>query len=575
MTWSAGSQLFSTGTRHCAVGSDWQTPGICNVAGALAWQAGRQPDVAAIHYPAGTRGGRVRYRSASYRDLDRLSDDYARGLQDYGICRGTRTALMVPPGLEFFALFFALFKTGAVPVLIDPGIGLRPLKHCLGEAAPEAFIGVTRAHLARVLMRWAPDSIRKLVTAGPRLGWGGTDTGQLLAQGRRGSGAVLEATRPDEMAAILFTSGSTGIPKGVVYRHRHFTAQVEMLREAFEIQPGEIDLPTFPPFALFDPALGMTTVVPCMDPTRPAQADPARLVQAIRDFGVSNIFGSPALVRVLGNYATRRNLRLDSVRRVITAGAAVPIGVIRTMQEALPRDARIYTPYGATECLPVAVLSSAEIDSGVEGLTAGGAGICVGRPVPPNRVAIMPISDAARNLLEESMLLPPGITGEIAVHGPTTTDAYWQRDEQTRLAKVTDSEGRVWHRMGDAGYFDAAGRLWYCGRKSQRVTVGGDMLFPDQLEAIFNGHPQVLRTALVGVADGSSQRAVLCVELAGKPGRRQRERVLQDLLQIARNNPRTGHVRSVLFHPAFPVDIRHNSKIGREQLARWAAGKLS
>jgi acyl-CoA synthetase (AMP-forming)/AMP-acid ligase II len=553
----------------------WKSPAVHNVAGALAWQASRRPEVAAIHFPTGLRRGHVRYRSSSYAELNELSDDYARGLREYGITRGTRVALMVPPGLDFFALFFALFKAGAVPVLVDPGIGLKPLKHCLAEAAPEAFIGVTRAQLARTLLRWAPDSIKHLVTAGPRLGWGGLNTRKLLELGRRSSGPMLEPTQPDEMAAILFTSGSTGIPKGVVYRHRHFTAQVDMLQSAFGIRPGEVNLPTFPPFALFDPALGMTTVIPHMDPTRPAKANPRRLVQAIEQFRVSNIFGSPALVRVLGNYCSEHGFQLDSVRRVISAGAAVPIDVIRNVQKALPEDAQVFTPYGATECLPVAVISSAGIDSDVENLTCGGAGICVGNPVPPNRIVVIKISDTAEDLLDDSQLMPPGVTGEIVVHGPTTTDAYWHREEQTRLAKMTDMEGRVWHRMGDAGYIDGEGRLWYCGRKSQRVTAGGDVMFPDQVEAIFNPHPEVMRTALVGVGNKDSQTAVLCAELHGKPGRDRRAQIRTDLLQIAQSNPLTREIRTVLFHPAFPVDIRHNAKIGRERLAAWAADKTT
>ena len=189
---------------------------------------------------------------------------------------------MVTPGLEFVALFFSLFKAGIIPVLIDPGIGLKPLKHCLAEAAPEAFIGVTRAQAARMVLGWARASIRKTVTVGPRPAWSGINMQQLLHLGHRTSGSMLEKTGPDDMAAILFTSGSTGIPKGVVYRHRHFAHQVEMLQRAFRIEAGETDLATFPPFALFDPALGMATVVPEMDPTRPARARPEYLIQAHR-----------------------------------------------------------------------------------------------------------------------------------------------------------------------------------------------------------------------------------------------------------------------------------------------------
>ncbi|MDX1460272.1 MAG: fatty acid CoA ligase family protein, partial [Xanthomonadales bacterium] len=424
---------------------NWNSAECCNVAGALAMQASRAPDAVAIHFPTGLRNGTVRYDECRYADLNDLSDRFARGLHEYGIGRGARVALMVPPGLDFFALFFALFKAGCVPVLIDPGIGLGPLKQCLATAAPEAFIGITRAQAARAVMRWAPKSIHRLVTIGPRLGWGGISSNQLESMGQRSSGAMLTRTRPGEMAAILFTSGSTGIPKGVVYRHRHFTAQVSMLQQAFGIEAGEVDLPTFPPFALFDPALGMTTVIPWMDPTRPARANPRLLVQAIERFGVTNLFGSPALLKVLSGHTEAEQITLGSVRRVISAGAAVPIPTVRAMQRALRPEARVFTPYGATECLPVAAVHGGELDEQVAAMTHAGEGICVGQPVPPNRVVILPIRDAAIERLDEEQLMPTGVTGEIAVNGPTTTDAYWQLEEQTQLAKVGDNRGRIWH----------------------------------------------------------------------------------------------------------------------------------
>jgi len=545
---------------------------ICNIASALISQTEQQGDNIAIHYPTGKRGDQVHYASISYSDLNALSDDYARGLTEYGIGRGVRTALMLTPGLDFFAVFFALFKAGAVPVLIDPGIGIKPLKTCLAEARPNAFIGVTKAQLARKLLGWVPGA--KLVTSGPKLGWGGINTKQLRNMGQRTSGSVLAPTQADEIAALLFTSGSTGIPKGVVYRHRHFKAQVEMLQSTFDIQPGEVDLPTFPPFALFDPALGISTVIPYMDPTRPAKADPRLLVQTITRFNVSNIFGSPALLNVLGRYTEKKNIQLPGLRRVISAGAAMPLATIRRLQKSLPDDAEIHTPYGATECLPVASVSGTELDTKVEQRTASGEGICVGRPVAPNQVRIIPISDSSVETFADTVELPIGITGEIIVHGPSTTDTYWQRDEQTRLAKIAAQEGHIWHRMGDAGYFDPDGRLWYCGRKSQRVISGEDVLYADQIEAIFNVHPEVARTALVGIGERDDQTPVLCVEPLDKPNRHRKERIKFDLLQLGRNNPATKNISDVLFHKSFPVDIRHNAKIGREKLARWAAEKL-
>ncbi|NCO18697.1 MAG: AMP-binding protein, partial [Gammaproteobacteria bacterium] len=258
-----------------------------HIADALRAQAARQPDAPALIIPTRRVRGRWRDRRTSWSELDQLCDRLATGLQRHGIGKGTRVAFMVPPSLEFFALFFALFKTGAVPVLVDPGIGLKSLKSCLGEARPEAFIGVTQAQIARMLFGWSRATVRQTITIGPRPFGRGLHYRNLLD----GSPTPFEPpqTSPDDPAAILFTSGSTGIPKGVVYRHRHFLAQVELVRSTYSIRAGEVDLPTFPPFALFDPALGMTTVIPKMDFTRPARANPDMLVSMIEQYGVTNL----------------------------------------------------------------------------------------------------------------------------------------------------------------------------------------------------------------------------------------------------------------------------------------------
>jgi acyl-CoA synthetase (AMP-forming)/AMP-acid ligase II len=556
------------------VETTWNTDEFSNVANALSWQAQRQPSAIAIYYPKNSAFRKDHYESVTYQELNELADCYARGLHAYGITAGTRTALMLTPGLNFFAMFFALFKAGAVPVLIDPGIGMKPLKECLAEAEPKAFIGVTKAHFARKVLGWAKQSCELLVTAGPTLGLGGINLKKLRQMGAESAAEFEHQVKPEDMAAILFTSGSTGVPKGVVYRHRHFNAQMNMLKNAFNIEPGEVSLPTFPPFALFDPALGMTTIVPDMDPTRPADADPEKLIKAIDRFKVTNIFGSPALLNTLSNYCVDNNIRLESVTRVISAGAAVPISTIRRMQDSLYRDAEIHTPYGATECLPVSSVSASQIDDKMVDRIESGDGVFVGQPIEPNQVKIIKISEMAFNDLSETTEMPYGMPGEIIVTGPSCTDSYWKRDNATAMSKFGDEFGNTWHRMGDVGIMDGLGRLWYCGRVSQRIETAEETLYADQCEAIFNQHPDLVRSAVVGVGTKGRQTPVLCIEVKGKLSPVDTERVHFDLLQLAQAHGITKSIRTVLFHPGFPVDIRHNSKIGREELAEWAAKKM-
>jgi len=542
-----------------------------NIAARLPELARERPDQIAIRCP-GKPGpdGMARYDvTLDYRTLDARSDAMAAGLAAYGIGRGVRAVVMVRPSPEFFLLMFALFKNGAVPVLVDPGIDKRALKQCLDEAQPEAFIGIGLAHVARLVLRWCPGA-KRLVTVGRRWGWGGTTLAQLEADGAR-QPQPMAATDGEDVAALLFTSGSTGVPKGVVYRHRHFVGQVELLRSAFGMEPGGIDLPTFPPFALFDPALGLTSVIPDMDPTRPAKADPRKLHDAIKRFGVTQLFGSPALMRVLADHGQP----LPGVRRVTSAGAPVPPDVVARIRRLLPDDAQFWTPYGATECLPVAVIEGRELES-TRQATEAGAGTCVGRVVAPNQVRIIAIDDAPLPAWSQVREVATGVVGEITVAGPTATDSYFNRPQATAAAKITetlaDGSTRVVHRMGDVGYFDAAGRLWFCGRKTQRVETAHGPLYTEQVEPVFNALDGIARTALVGFGAAGAQLPVLCYEL--QPGTADSPALQQRLRDEAAAHAGTVRIERFLPHPGFPVDIRHNAKIGREKLAVWAATRM-
>jgi acyl-CoA synthetase (AMP-forming)/AMP-acid ligase II len=403
------------------------------------------------------------------------------------------------------------------------------------------------------------------------------EAGRTVLAGRASATGQGPVTGADDLAAIVFTSGSTGTPKGVEYHHGAFAAQVETIRTTYDMRPGEVDLPTFPLFALFDPAIGMTTVVPDMDPTRPAHVDPRRIIEAVEDFGVTNMFGSPALLNRVGRYGVEHGVRLPSLKRVISAGAPVPAQVIERFLELLDDDALVHTPYGATEALPVATASSLEVLGETRAATEAGKGVCVGRPVGTVDVEVIRISDDAIPTWDPSLRVGVGEIGEIVVRGPAVTRAYYRAPSATALAKIRDADGGIRHRMGDLGYLDEQGRLWFCGRKTHRVVTPGGTLFTVPCESVFNTHPEVYRTALVGADTASGRIPVLVVELeaeAAARGASRRTRLVDELLELGAAHDHTRLIRTVLFHPSFPVDIRHNTKIGREQLGRWATRRL-
>jgi len=551
-----------------------------NIADPLIAQCQARPDAVVIQSPTSSRVGPAEraYVGVTFRELQQRIRRLTAALGEAGIQRGDRCALMVPPSVEFVELTYALFAAGAVPVFVDPGIGIPNLQACLAEAEPTAFIGVTRAHVARLLFGWARPTVKTVITVGAKFGWGGLTLKRLRALSTATADVV--ETANDDVAAILFTSGSTGVPKGAVYTHGMFLAQLEHLKQTFQIEPGEVDLCTFPLFALFGPALGMTSIIPVMDSTKPAQVDPAEILGPIQRWRVTNLFGSPALLNRIGTSLSTlpgdsANQQLPTMKRILSAGAPVSPRILEMMSRCLAPGTQVYTPYGATEALPVAVIGSDEVLRETRQLTAKGAGTCIGRPVKDLDVRIIRISDAPIATWSPDLPLPTGEIGEIVVQGSQVTQEYFQRTDLTQLAKIPDPQhGQAWHRMGDVGYFDDQGRLWFCGRKSQRVIIGDKTYFTDPVEGIFNAHSGVFRSALVGAKVNGAGQPVVCIQrqTTGRPTPDAELKV--QLLNLAQQHEVTRDIRTILFHPDFPVDIRHNSKIFREKLAVWAQEQL-
>jgi acyl-CoA synthetase (AMP-forming)/AMP-acid ligase II len=539
-----------------------------NIARHLPLMAARQPGRPAVKVPRGrTAAGDIDYLTLNFAELDAEVDAWCARLATRGVRAGDRTLVMVRQGLPLIASTFALFTLGAVPVVIDPGMGLRHFLACVARSRPRVLLGIPFAQLAGRIFRRTFRTVEIRVTASrsPTARLAGTPTSGTIPR------AKLAESSADALAAILFTSGSTGAPKGVCYEHGMFDAQVRLIRDTYGLEPGEIDLPMLPLFALFDPALGMTAVVPELDPSRPAAVDPAKLVQAIRQEGVTNSFGSPTLWRKIADHCLARGLTLPTMRRVLCAGAPVPASLWIDAPRLLPQG-RLHSPYGATEVLPVSTVADDEVDP------ASVRGALVGRPLRENQVKIIAITEGPIGTLAEARELPAGETGEIIVTGPTVTREYDQLPEATRLAKIQipnakpqTSAGAVWHRMGDSGFLDAEGRLWFCGRVAERVETAAGLMFTEPCEQVFRAHPAVARCALIGLGPRGRQEPALVVQPVRRGQSIDRTRLARELRELARRHPHTARICRFYFHPRFPVDVRHNAKIHRLALARWAA----
>jgi acyl-CoA synthetase (AMP-forming)/AMP-acid ligase II len=517
----------------------------------------------AVKYPRRT-GNKYNYDVITFGELESLANKYANGLSQIGFNRGSKTLLFVRPSLQFPALVFALFKLGVVPVLIDPGMGKKNLLAAIEEVAPEGLIAEPEVHFLSLLFGKSFKSVKfKVSTKWPKIG----NCVPLAQLENCDATFVSEQLEPDEMAAILFTSGGTGRPKGVVYTHKIYTEQTRLLQELFDLSDNEIDLPCFPLFSLFTLCMGMTSCIPDMDPSKPAKADPGKLLQNINDNKVTFMAGSPAIWERMGEYCEKNKITLPTVKYLVMFGAPVRNELHEKFKQVLP-NGTTYTPYGATECLPVSKISGKIILAETAALTSQGKGTCVGIPVPGVEVSIIDISDDIIENIKNARLLGPYQIGEIIVKGDIVTANYYQFPLETAIAKIGDDKS-FWHRIGDLGYIDDQGRIWFCGRKTHRVETPLGLLCSVNCEAIFNAHSGVRRSALIGLGEKGKQSAAIVIE-RNESGKKLNKNVLEkELLDMAKNNSLTAQIKSVHFCDHFPVDVRHNIKIDRLKLANY------
>lgn len=515
-----------------------------------------------------------RPRTITWRLLARRVDEIAAGLDDLGVRSGDRVSLLVTPGADLTAVLYACVRIGAVVVVADAGLGLGGLTRAVRGARPDWIIGALPGLGAARALGWPGRRIATLSLPAParkalRVEHTLVDVARRGARRLAHGTALPTAPSPDAPAAVLFTSGSTGPAKGVVYTHGQLSAVRDALATQYDVGVGTGLVAGFAPFALLGPALGARSVAPDMDVTAPRTLSAKAVAASVAAADATVVFLSPAalanVVATASELTDADRQALKGVRLFLSAGAPVSAALLTAATELMP-NASAHTPYGMTEGL---LMTDVDLD----GVRAAGRsddeGICVGVPAANVRVRIAPLDGSGRST--GALTDEPGITGEIVVAAPHVRDHYdrlWRTDRVSRLG-VDDPRG---HRTGDVGHLDAAGRIWVEGRLQHVLTTPDGVVTPVGPEQRIEGVDGVGRAGVAGIGPIGTQQVVAVVETdpaVRRPG------LASPSLAAAVRAAAGVPLAAVLVVPVLPTDIRHNSKVDRTRLSRWAGSVLS
>tara|TARA_B100001057_G_C22857383_1_gene953173 strand:+ start:1083 stop:2693 length:1611 start_codon:yes stop_codon:yes gene_type:complete len=531
-----------------------------NIASHLKEASVRLPDEKAIL--SGKTGG---FPDKSFLELYRDVKTTAAFLKSKGVGKGDKTLLFVRSGYELIVLAFSLFFIGAVPIIIDPGMGLKSLLRCIQSTRPSHMVGIPLAHWVGRFFRKPFQSVRNRILVHPE-----TFFSDAL-EGLTGKDLIPVNSSPDELAAIVFTSGSTGPPKGVCYMNKTFNGQIRMLKENFGMQEGEVDMATLPIFALFNPALGITTVIPEMNPSRPAKASAESLVETLQTYEVTTAFASPVIGRKIAHWCMDNKTRLPLMKRFFLAGAPSPPQLVEDLASIM-ENGKVIIPYGSTEALPISFCDHLDVMKSRKG-TEKGQGSCLGKPLPGVSIKLFPVSSSP--FAPDPKEVQDDQVGEICVAGPTVTEEYYRMPGATLDSKFK-KESKTYHRMGDLGYFDVNGNLRFLGRKAERIETSDGPLETEKCEPIVNSIEGVRRSSLIGIGRKNPMEACIVVEPKKGFGNSKAKEILRrEILDKLRNSWPKHNIEKVFFEKALPVDARHNAKIHRLSLAKKWTRKLN
>ncbi len=494
----------------------------------------------------------------TYENFLQIVDRYAETLLASGFEAGMKVIVMAKPGIELYALAFALFKVHGVPVIVDPGMGLKRILESYRRVEAQVFIGIPITQVIRRLARKSFASITLAYTI---------DKERLTPLHKKVSKPypVPVPIHAEDLAFVTFTTGSTGPAKAVEASYGMLSAAVQIIEKQFEQGANEKDLVSMPFFGLISLLIGSEVVIPKMNPGKPAEIDPAIIAKTIEQHKITSMLASPAFYDRLSSYCQSNRVKLTSLRIVSCGGAPMTLDIMKRTQAMLSQDAKFYVCWGATEGLPLSYISVPEVLKMEHDTIDAGNGSPLGYPVSGVELEIIAMTGDLAPSWPERSPRPQGQWGEIIAHGANVSRSYYKNAKANLEHKLVDERGRVWHRTGDLGYFDSKNRLIFLGRMAHLVCSNESLLHSVALEGLFNSHPKVKRSALVQGKDGPA----IIIEPIPNLSKRGEQDLKDSILKDLSSNPQTKDIREIYLHPGFPVDPRHNAKIERLKLSAW------
>lgn len=474
----------------------------------------------------------------SYKQLTEDVKRYSAYLIEKGLRKGDNILIFVPMSIELYKILIATFNIGAVAVFVDAWATKNRLSQALEIVPCKAFIGCPKAFILKLLSKKINEIPLNIIS--------GIDKFK-----PKNKDIQFEKGYKSDTALITFTTGSTGIPKAAKRTHEFLLEQHYVLKKHLNPEISDIDLTTMPIFALHNLACGITSVIPNFDPRKPADIEPAKILNEINELKINTTAGSPMFYDKLAQYCISKSKMPKTLEKIFLGGAPVFPKLAKTLNKAFPKT-HTEIVFGSTEAEPMSSISTTEL---LEYSGSLNDGLLVGKPIDDINIKIIQSSNEPIEEADfEKLWLNKGEIGEIVVEGKHVLKEYFNSPEAQRFAKIKYKD-QIWHRTGDAGYIDENGNLFLMGRIKNKFEKDGKEYYVFPIENLL----LEIEGIEIGTIMKHNNKVLLLLEL--KKSYKNKKQQIEESIKSSKII-----YDEIILLDKIPRDPRHNSKIDYDKV---------